>query len=334
MLLESVLVADRGLGAARVLVTCQRLGIKSVLVGLSEDDDEVPTDAAHLADDLVLLAGVDELTDPGAVVRAALAAGVQAIHPGYGPLRGDLRLARAAADAGLVAVVTTGVGPAEQNRQALVQSRPAVPTADPGASVARWVFVLGAPQGAVVLGSVRVVADRLIAAAPDETPDDTASDHRIAHAAAAVLGVTGLVAVGIGVQGVGVGLNGDGAQGVGVNGVGADGVVAVVAGLPETHAAWELATDVDLVEQQLLAATGESPLSARSDFPVSGAAIGRPQVDAVDDIRSLDDVAGAGLRVDAVAVAGSSHGALVRVSAWGEDLAEAERVLARYVERR
>ena len=36
-LLESLLVADHGLGAARVLLTCRRLGIKSVLVGLSAE---------------------------------------------------------------------------------------------------------------------------------------------------------------------------------------------------------------------------------------------------------------------------------------------------------
>lgn len=307
-MLESVLVADGGLGAARVLSTCRRLGIKSVLVRLSEETDRIVTDAAPAADDLVLLASANELADPVAVVRAAAAAGVQAIHPGYGPLRGDARLVQAATDAGLIAVVTTGVGPAGQIAHLLAQSIPPVPQSGANAPVTRWVYVLGAPSGAVVLGSVQASEGHVVAGALDGAE---AADHRLAHAVAAVIGVEGLAAVG----------------------VGPDGVVSVVAGLPEAHAAWELVTDVDLVELQLLAAIGRSPLTARSDLPLSGVAIGLTGVDVVDDLRTLDGLAAYGLRLDTVALSGSAHGALVRVSAWGPDLAEAERVLADYVNR-
>ena len=304
-MLESVLVADRGLGAARVLATCRRLGIKSVLVGLSEEPDGFPTDAAPAADDQVLLADMDELADPVAVVRAALATGVQAIHPGYGSLRGDARLTQAAAEAGVIAVVTTGVGPAEQLSHQLAQSVPPVRWVGADTRPNRWVYVLGAPTGAVVLGSVETSGGNVVAGAPDGRE---AADHRLAHAVAAVLGLSGLAAVGIG----------------------SAGVVDVVAGLPETHAAWELVTDVDLVEQQLLAATGKTKLGTRSDLPVSGVAVGRTGPDVVDDLRTFDDLLEAGLRLDAVARAGSAHGALVRASAWGADRAEAERLLASF----
>ena len=271
-----------------------------MLAGLSEDPDGLATDAAPAADDLVLLATADELADPVAVVRAAAAAGVQAIHPGYGPLRGDARLARAASDAGLVAIVTTGVATAEENARTLSQSVSALPWASDGSPATRWVYVLGAPTGVIVLGSVAASGDRVIASAPDSTES---AAHRLGHAVAAVLGLNGLATVG----------------------VGSSGVVDVVAGLPETHAAWELVTDVDLVELQLLAATGKSTLTAQSELPRSGVAIGRVRADVVEDIRTLDRVTGSGLRLDAVALAGSAHGALVRLSAWGRDLAEAEQ---------
>jgi hypothetical protein len=333
-MIESVLVADRGLGAARVLTTCRRLGIKAVLAGLSDDSgDDVATDATHLADDEVLLANVAELVDPTAVVRAADSAGVQAIHPGYGLLRGDLRLARAAAEAGLAAVVTTGLGPPEEIAIALGGERPPLRVAPPGTPTTRWVYVLAGPTQVTVLGSVRVASDGSYLCAADDVGEGgngdsgngdgrndfsgdgggTEAAHRTGHAVAAVLGVSGLCAVGI--------------SAAGITGAGP--------GLPTHHAVWELVADLDLVELQLRAADGDAPSpSSVVRARVGGVAIGRPVEDIVDDVRSLDAVAGDGLRIDAVGLAGSSHGALVRVSAWGADRAAAELTMRRYLDLR
>ena len=317
-MLESLLVADHGLGAARVLLTCRRLGIKSVLAGLSTGD-AAGTDAGHLADDQVLLADDTELSDPTAVVRAAQAAGVQAIHPGYGPLRGSPELGEAAAKAGIRAVVTTGVDNPDRMATALAGEN--VPVLPAGSPAARWVYVFGSQGRIVVLGSARVDADGLLVAGEDDEhvhhSSDRSTAHRLAHAAAAVLGIDGVAAVAVALGGATGGSPG--------------GVVDVVAGLPESHAVWELVTDLDLVELQLDPTAG-----AELDVTTGGIAIGRLDVVRIDDARALEDLSaaadadGGGLRFDAVALSDSAHGALVRASAWAEDETAARAFLARY----
>ena len=111
----------------------------------------------------------------------------------------------------------------------------------------------------------------------------------------------------------------------------AGGVVDVVAGLPESHAVWELVTDLDLVELQL-DPTGVTEL----DVTTGGVAIARLGAVRIEDARGLDELSaaadadGGGLRFDAVALVGSAHGALVRASAWAEDETAARAFLARY----
>jgi hypothetical protein len=318
--LESLLVADHGLGAARVLLSCRRLGIKSVLAGLSTED-AAGTDASHLADDEVLLADAAELSDATAVVRAAQAAGVQAIHPGYGPLRASTELAREAAKVGLSAVLTTGIGTREQVTAALAAEN--VPVLPAGARPSRWVYVFGTHGRIVVLGSARVAADGLLVIGDDDNDvsGDRGTAHRLAHAGAAALAIDGVAAVAVALDRA--------ANGVASGAVG--GVVDVVAGLPESHAVWELVTDLDLVELQL-----DPTAVAELDVTTGGVAVGRLDVTRIDDARGLGDLAaaadadGGGLRFDAVALADSPHGALVRASAWAEDETAAREFLARY----
>lgn len=331
-MLESLLVADHGLGAARVLLTCRRLGIKSVLAGLSTED-AAGTDASHLADDEVLLADATELSDPVAVVRAAQAAGVQAIHPGYGPLRGSAELANEATKAGMFAVLTTGIGPREQVAAALAAEK--VPVVTAGTRPSRLVYVFGTEGRIVVLGSARIDVDGRFIFGEDDADDpasgvngssqqgsgqqgsgDRSTAHRLAHAAAAVLGVDGVAAIALAL---------DGSVG---------GVVDVVAGLPESHAGWELVTDLDLVELQL-----DPTAVAELDVTTGGVAVGRLDAVRLDDARGLGDLAaaadadGGGLRFDAVALVGSAHGALVRASAWAEDETAARAYLTRFDDR-
>jgi acetyl-CoA carboxylase, biotin carboxylase subunit len=102
-----VLVANRGEIAARVIRTCRRLGIETVLTVSDADAGSVP---ARLADKVAAIGpppAAASYLDVDAVVGAAAAAGVDAVHPGYGFLSENARLARACAAAGIVFIGPT-----------------------------------------------------------------------------------------------------------------------------------------------------------------------------------------------------------------------------------
>ncbi len=98
MILRRVLIANRGEIAVRVMRTCRRLGIETVLAVSAADADSVP---ARLADQTT---AIGSYLDVEAVVGAAVAAGAGAIHPGYGFLSENPRLARACEAAGIVLI--------------------------------------------------------------------------------------------------------------------------------------------------------------------------------------------------------------------------------------
>jgi len=96
-----ILIANRGEIAARVIRTCRRLGIETVLTVSDADAGALP---ARLADATIRIGpapAAASYLDVTAVVGAALAAGADAVHPGYGFLSENPRLARACADAGV-----------------------------------------------------------------------------------------------------------------------------------------------------------------------------------------------------------------------------------------
>ena len=102
-----VLVANRGEIAARVIRTCRRLGIETVLTVSDADAGSVP---ARLADGVVRIGpppAAASYLDVDAVVGAAVAVGADAVHPGYGFLSENARLARACAAAGVVFIGPT-----------------------------------------------------------------------------------------------------------------------------------------------------------------------------------------------------------------------------------
>ena len=105
--IRRLLIANRGEIAARVIRTCSRLGIESVLAASDADLESLP---ARLADRVVRLgpaAASESYLDPEAVVRAARSVGADAVHPGYGFLSENPSLARACAAAGIVFVGPT-----------------------------------------------------------------------------------------------------------------------------------------------------------------------------------------------------------------------------------
>jgi acetyl-CoA carboxylase biotin carboxylase subunit len=107
-IIRRVLIANRGEIAVRVIRTCQRLGIETVLAVAEADTDSLP---ARLADRTIGIgpAGggqsrAETYLSAAAVVGAAVAAGADAIHPGYGFLAENPRLARACEAAGIIFV--------------------------------------------------------------------------------------------------------------------------------------------------------------------------------------------------------------------------------------
>jgi acetyl-CoA carboxylase biotin carboxylase subunit len=111
--LRRVLVANRGEIAVRVIRTCRRLGIETVLTVSDADAGSLP---ARLADRVVRVGPAPasaSYLNVEAVAGAAVAAGADAVHPGYGFLSENARLALACAAAGIVFI-----GPAPETLEA------------------------------------------------------------------------------------------------------------------------------------------------------------------------------------------------------------------------
>ncbi|WP_433127978.1 acetyl-CoA carboxylase biotin carboxylase subunit [Micromonospora sp. CA-240977] len=101
-MIESLLVANRGEIARRIIRTAKRLGIRAIAV-YSEADADLPFVAE--ADEAVLIgppAPALSYRNTEAILAAAKSTGAQAIHPGYGFLSENAEFARTVESSGLI----------------------------------------------------------------------------------------------------------------------------------------------------------------------------------------------------------------------------------------
>ncbi|RLP90613.1 biotin carboxylase [Micromonospora sp. BL4] len=101
-MIESLLVANRGEIARRIIRTAKRLGIRAIAV-YSEADADLPFVAE--ADEAVLIGPpnpAQSYRNTEAILAAAKSTGAQAIHPGYGFLSENAEFARTVESSGLI----------------------------------------------------------------------------------------------------------------------------------------------------------------------------------------------------------------------------------------
>jgi propionyl-CoA carboxylase alpha chain len=99
---SKILIANRGEIAVRIIKTCRRMGIATVVVYSEADADSL---AVEMADEAVAIGpapAAQSYLVAEKIIAACKETGAQAVHPGFGFLSERASFARACADAGIV----------------------------------------------------------------------------------------------------------------------------------------------------------------------------------------------------------------------------------------
>ena len=100
--MKSVLIANRGEIAVRVIRACKDHGIKSIAIYSDEDRGAIHAISADASYSLHGVNAAQTYLDISKIIEIALKSGAEAVHPGYGFLSENANFAQAVLDAGLI----------------------------------------------------------------------------------------------------------------------------------------------------------------------------------------------------------------------------------------
>src|SRR6478736_2709154 len=101
-MIDSLLIANRGEIACRVMRTCQAMGIRTVAVYSDADANALHVRQADEAVHIGPSPARESYLVGEKIIAAAKQTGAEAIHPGYGFLSENAAFAQAVIDAGLI----------------------------------------------------------------------------------------------------------------------------------------------------------------------------------------------------------------------------------------
>jgi acetyl-CoA/propionyl-CoA carboxylase biotin carboxyl carrier protein len=134
---DSVLIANRGEVAVRIIRACKELGIRSIAIYSEVDQGALWTRLADEAHCIGAAASRESYLNIERLIQVARASGAGAVHPGYGLLSESAEFARAVSQAGLAFIgpsadVIALMGDKVTARQAAVNSGVPVLPGSPG----------------------------------------------------------------------------------------------------------------------------------------------------------------------------------------------------------